>query len=111
MTPREGAVPVLGPSGFTRVATYEWGPPRARDARTVVCLHGLTRNAHDFDVLASTLGGAGMRVVAVDMPGRGRSPWLTQPQDYGYPLYLAATAAVIARLDVETVALVGTSMG
>jgi pimeloyl-ACP methyl ester carboxylesterase len=113
MTPREGVVPVLGPAGFTTVATFEWGPPRAAsgDAGAVVCLHGLTRNARDFDVLATTLGGAGFRVVAVDMPGRGRSPWLANPKDYAYPVYLAAVAAVIARLDVAQVSLVGTSMG
>ncbi len=45
------------------------------------------------------------------MPGRGRSAWLANPFEYGYPLYLAAASAVIARMDVERVALVGTSMG
>jgi pimeloyl-ACP methyl ester carboxylesterase len=110
MTPRTSVVPVLGPSGFTRVALYEWGPPRAASG-AVVCLHGLTRNARDFDVLAGGLAAAGHRVAAVDMPGRGRSGWLASPQDYGYPVYLAAVAAVIARLDLESVSLVGTSMG
>lgn len=109
MTPRESVVPVLGPAGFTRVALYEWGPPRASSA--AVCLHGLTRNARDFDVLAAGLAEAGHRVVAIDMPGRGRSPWLAGPQDYAYPLYLASVAAAIARMDVESVSLVGTSMG
>jgi pimeloyl-ACP methyl ester carboxylesterase len=108
LTPREGQVPVLGASGFTRVATYEWGPPRGS---AVLLLHGLTRNARDFDTLAAALAAHGIRAVAVDMPGRGRSPWLANPQDYAYPLYLAAVAAVIARLDVESVAVVGTSMG
>jgi pimeloyl-ACP methyl ester carboxylesterase len=45
------------------------------------------------------------------MPGRGQSEWLSHPEDYGYPLYLADMAALIARLDVETVDWVGTSMG
>jgi pimeloyl-ACP methyl ester carboxylesterase len=107
-TPHEASVPVLGPSGFTSVATRQWGPPRGR---AVICLHGLTRNAHDFDGLAPALAADGWRVVAVDMPGRGGSAWLPAAKDYAYPLYLASVAAVIARLDVETVALVGTSMG
>src|SRR5258705_296068 len=51
-TPREASVPVLGPSGFTTVATREWGPPRGA---AVILLHGLTRNAHDFDVLLPAL--------------------------------------------------------
>jgi pimeloyl-ACP methyl ester carboxylesterase len=114
MTPYASMVPVLGLSGFTRVATLEWGPDQGMakaGGSTVICLHGLTRNAHDFDVLAAALAAAGHRVVAVDMPGRGGSPWLADAKDYGYPLYLAAVAAVIARLDVEHVSLVGTSMG
>ena len=108
MTPRKSIVPVLGPSGFTQVAMREWGPARGA---AVICVHGLTRNAHDFDVLGPALAEAGARVVAVDMPGRGGSAWLGNPKDYAYPVYLAATAAVIARLDVARVALVGTSMG
>ncbi|MBL8839761.1 MAG: alpha/beta hydrolase [Alphaproteobacteria bacterium] len=108
MTPAIRHVPVLGPSGFTDVATCEWGP---RTGPAVLCLHGLTRNARDFDVLAQALAREGHRVVAVDMPGRGRSAWLANPFEYGYPLYLAAAASVIARLDVERLAVVGTSMG
>ena len=41
-------------------------------ARTVVCVHGLTRNAHDFDALAAALAARGCRVSAVDIAGRGR---------------------------------------
>ena len=44
------------------------------------------------------------------MPGRGRSEWLP-PAEYGFPLYLADCAALIARRDVERVDWVGTSMG
>lgn len=108
MTPVIRHVPVLAPSGFTDVAYCQWGPP---DGPAVLCIHGLTRNARDFDVLAQALAKDGHRVVAVDMPGRGRSAWLANPLDYGYPLYLAAAAALIARMDVERVAVVGTSMG
>jgi pimeloyl-ACP methyl ester carboxylesterase len=45
------------------------------------------------------------------MPGRGKSEWLAQPEAYGYPLYLSVAAALIARLDVEEVDWVGSSMG
>lgn len=109
MTPRPNALPVLSPSGFVRLAWVEWGAEEAR--RTVVCVHGLTRNARDFDVLAQRLAAEGWRVVAVDVPGRGRSEWLRRPQDYGYPFYAAALAALIGRLRVDTVDWVGTSMG
>jgi pimeloyl-ACP methyl ester carboxylesterase len=45
------------------------------------------------------------------MPGRGNSAWLADPADYAYPLYLSDIAALVARLDVETIDWVGTSMG
>jgi pimeloyl-ACP methyl ester carboxylesterase len=98
----------LGPHGFHRVAYAEWaGPP---DARTVLCVHGLTRNGRDFDDLARALS-CSYRVVCPDIAGRGRSEWLAHAGDYGYPLYLADMAALIARLDVAEIDLVGTSMG
>src|SRR5690606_2666845 len=43
--------------------------------------------------------------------GRGDSGRLRDPLDYGYPQYLADTAALIARLDCREVDIVGTSMG
>ena len=45
------------------------------------------------------------------MPGRGKSDWLRDPAEYGNPLYLSDCAALIARLDVESVDWIGTSMG
>jgi pimeloyl-ACP methyl ester carboxylesterase len=99
----------LGPHGFTRLAYAEWGPVDA--AQTVMCVHGLTRNARDFDPLANALADRGYRVVAPDMPGRARSAWLSVPDDYGYPLYLSASAALYARLQTDTLAWIGTSMG
>ncbi len=98
----------LGPSGFHRLVYDEWSGPAG--APTLVCVHGLTRNARDFDALALALSRR-YRVVCPDMPGRGRSEWLANPADYSFPLYLADCAALIARLDVETVDWIGTSMG
>ncbi|MGQ0664740.1 MAG: alpha/beta fold hydrolase [Pseudomonadota bacterium] len=109
MTPRFEEFSALAPGGFTRLAYAEWGPGAV--ARTVVCAHGLTRLGRDFDALAAALAREGMRVVAPDMPGRGRSPWLARKEDYSYPFYVAAMAALIARLGVKEVAWVGTSMG
>lgn len=109
MSPRLHVFAVLGPHGFTRVAYAEWGPAEA--ARTVLCVHGLTRNGRDFDALAEALAGEGVRVVAPDIPGRGRSAWLSHAADYGYPFYVGAMASLIARLRVESLDWVGTSMG
>ena len=98
----------LGPHGFHRIAYTEWAGPAG--APTVLCVHGLTRNGRDFDPLALALSRR-FRVVCPDVAGRGQSEWLSHAGDYGYPLYLADMAALIARLDVETVDWVGTSMG
>lgn len=98
----------LSPHGFHRVAYYEWGDPANQNV--VVCVHGLTRNGRDFDVLAEALEST-HRIIAVDMPGRGISDWLADPNDYAFPTYLATLAALIARSGAETVDWVGTSMG
>jgi pimeloyl-ACP methyl ester carboxylesterase len=98
----------LGPHGFHRVAYTEWPGPAG--ARTLLCVHGLTRTGRDFDDLARALS-AHYRVVCPDVVGRGKSEWLSHPEDYGYPLYVSDMAALIARLGVEEVDWVGTSMG
>ena len=98
----------LSPAGFHRVRYLEWG---ANDGRpTVLCVHGLTRNAHDFDFLAERLARR-YRVIAVDVVGRGGSAWLTDPAHYTYAQYQADMTALIARLEVERVHWIGTSMG
>jgi pimeloyl-ACP methyl ester carboxylesterase len=105
----ERTLTCIGPHGFHRLAYVEWPGP-SRDAPVLLCVHGLTRNSRDFDVLAEALS-AHYRVVCPDMPGRGKSDWLGVPADYGYPVYLADITALIARLDVERVDWIGTSMG
>ncbi|MBI1274232.1 MAG: alpha/beta fold hydrolase [Alphaproteobacteria bacterium] len=103
-------VPCLSPAGPHKVAYYVWG--RADAPRTVICVHGLTRNAQDFNKLALALSESGAaRVVGIDVVGRGRSDWLADPVHYSYPQYLADMGAIIAHLGVSEVDWVGTSMG
>ena len=109
LTPRLEEVAALGPHGFTRVAYAEWGPKDA--SQVVLCVHGLTRNGRDFDFLARRLAQRGLRVIAPDLPGRGRSEWVKNGADYATPLYLAAMSAVIARSDAKAVDWIGTSLG
>jgi len=104
----EGSVACLGPHGFHRLRYVEWAGPKG--APVVLCTHGLTRNARDFDALAASLS-RHYRVVCPDFPGRGNSEWLSHPEDYGYPLYMADIVTLIARLGVEEVDWIGTSMG
>jgi pimeloyl-ACP methyl ester carboxylesterase len=105
----ERTLTCIGPHGFHRLAYTEWPGP-SHDAPVLLCVHGLTRNSRDFDVLAQALS-AHYRVICPDMPGRGKSEWLSNAADYGYPIYLGDITTLIARLDVERVDWVGTSMG
>jgi pimeloyl-ACP methyl ester carboxylesterase len=105
----ERSLSCIGPHGFHRLAYAEWPGPRA-DAPVLLCVHGLARNSRDFDTLAQALS-AYYRVICPDMPGRGASDWLSDAADYGYPVYLGDITTLIARLDVERVDWLGTSMG
>jgi pimeloyl-ACP methyl ester carboxylesterase len=107
--PRRCEVACLSPQGFHRMRYREWGSPDA--ARVVVCVHGLTRNARDFDPFAGGLVAAGYRVVCPDVVGRGASDWLADPAEYGFPRYLADMTVLLGRLNVVSVDWVGTSMG
>jgi len=98
----------LSAAGFHRIAYTEWGA--ADNPRVLVCVHGLTRNARDFDALATALADR-YRVLCPDVVGRGRSDWLRDPSHYGYPQYLADMNALIARSGAQQVDWVGTSMG
>ena len=98
----------LSPHGFHRVAYTEWGD--ADNPNVLICVHGLTRNGRDFDVLAEAMQDR-YRVICPDVVGRGESQWLTHAADYSYPQYLADMNALIARLNVPSVHWVGTSMG
>jgi pimeloyl-ACP methyl ester carboxylesterase len=105
---REDSVLCMGAHGLHRMAYTEWGDPS--NPRVVVCVHGLTRNGRDFDFLAQDLASE-YRVVCPDVVGRGRSEWLAVATDYGLPQYAADMVTLIARLHVDSVHWVGTSMG
>jgi len=96
------------PHGFHRMSYMEWSGPAG--APTVICVHGLTRNGRDFDMLAEALS-VDFRVVCPDVLGRGKSDWLEHSEDYDYPVYIALMVQLIARLDAPEVLWVGTSMG
>jgi len=105
---RQRSVQCLSPAGFHDMAYVEWGD--AENPRVLVCVHGLTRSGRDFDFLAQTLCGE-FRVVCPDVVGRGRSDWLRDKMLYGMPQYAADMTTLLARLDVESVSWLGTSMG
>ena len=98
----------LGPHGFHNIAYRQWG--NVSNHQHLVCVHGLTRNSHDFDRFAQAME-SDYRVTCPDVVGRGRSDWLPVKADYGYPQYTADAAALLGRLSTHEVDWVGTSMG
>ena len=106
--PRHGRVLCGGVTGLQHMAYTEWGDPN--NAEVVVCVHGLTRNGRDFDGLARALAPR-YRVICPDVVGRGQSDWLDDKSAYAIPRYVADMMVLLARLKVERVRWVGTSMG
>lgn len=95
--------------GFHRIAVWEWGA--GLDGPPVICVHGLTRQARDFDVLARRLVAMGRRVLCPDLPGRGRSDWLDDPLHYNLLTYANDVNTVLAWSHADEFDLVGTSLG
>jgi len=103
--------------GESRRLTYwQWG--RADAPHAVVCVHGLTRQGRDFDVLAQALldaGGDPLRIVCPDMAGRGDSERLADPRLYQIPTYVADMVQLLAHVHrqapLQVLDWVGTSMG
>lgn len=106
--PRLHHVACLDGRGLHRMAYWEWGD--AGNPRVVVCVHGLARQGRDFDPLAAALAGD-FRVVCPDLAGRGRSERLADPSAYVPQTYAADLVTLLARLGVEQVDWVGTSLG
>lgn len=101
----------LNSVGYHRIVYNDWGES---DGNPVICVHGLTGNGHDFDVLAESLIEDGHRVIAIDLPGRGRSDFLKDPMDYNYAQYWQDLMALLAHLDLareNAVDWIGISLG
>lgn len=89
-----------------KIAYRVWG----EGPQTLICVHGLYRNSHDFDVLGAALSDR-MRVVAVDMMGRGDSDFATDFDRYNAEFYARDVLALADHLNLERFAFLGTSMG
>ncbi|MGB0466665.1 MAG: alpha/beta fold hydrolase [Pontibacterium sp.] len=98
----------LNSQGFHRMVYHQWGSDD--NERVLVCVHGLARNSRDFDELAKSLA-RDYRVICPDIVGRGSSDWLPTGSPYGLPQYLNDMTTLLARLNVEQVDWLGTSMG
>lgn len=106
--PRLHHVQCLDARGLHRMTYWEHGDPA--NPRVLLCVHGLTRQGRDFDVLAQALS-SHYRVVCPDVVGRGCSDWLADPMGYAIPAYVADMVTLLARLQASELHYLGTSMG
>ena len=107
-------VPEGTAGGPRRMAWWDWPCTGSDASRVVVCVHGLSRQGRDFDVLARALQ-PHARVVSVDVAGRGHSDWLADPSGYQVPTYATDIAQLLMLLRQQhpdgLIDWVGTSMG
>lgn len=107
-------VQCISTAGLHNMAYKEWGDPD--NPNVLVCVHGLTRVADDFDYLAAVLS-TSYRVICPDVVGRGRSDYLRNPQLYTIPQYVSDMVTLLAQVlandttSSSTVSWLGTSMG
>ncbi|WP_198119154.1 alpha/beta fold hydrolase [Massilia rhizosphaerae] len=77
----------------------------------VICIHGLTRNASDFDELAPRIAATGRRVLALDVRGRGESQRDPNPDNYAPSVYAGDVVRLASDLGIARAVFIGTSMG
>ncbi|EJL24139.1 alpha/beta fold hydrolase [Novosphingobium sp. AP12] len=86
------------------------GPEGGGGRLPVLCLHGLTRNARDFDVLAPRLA-ATHRVICPDLRGRGDSEYARDSATYTPMQYCDDVLALLEQEGVDRFVAIGTSLG
>ena len=76
----------------------------------LICVHGITRNARDFDYLANALS-SNYKIICPDIVGRGKSSWLQDYKLYTYSTYCKSIVYLLRHLKIDKVDFLGTSMG
>jgi pimeloyl-ACP methyl ester carboxylesterase len=89
----------------------DYAPMGEASKLPVICIHGLTRNARDFEDLAPKIAATGRRVLAVDVRGRGLSARDPNPMNYHPGTYAADVMSLLQAAGIEKAVFVGTSMG
>lgn len=105
--------PVAGKT--TNISFLRWDPPAPTDGAAtksltpVVLVHGSPGAARDFAALAPLIAQSGRTVLAVDLPGFGRSErWV---EDYSIRASARSLLALLDSLHIDRVHFVGWSLG
>lgn len=102
----EGARELRLPVAGSNLAAKVWGP---EDGEPVLALHGWLDNAASFDLLAPALHGA--RLVALDLPGHGRSEHRPAGCRYHFVDYVGDALTAADALAWTRFSLLGHSLG
>ncbi|MET0858197.1 MAG: alpha/beta hydrolase [Telluria sp.] len=94
-----------------RLYARDYAPASGPARLPVICIHGLTRNATDFDELAPWIAAQGRRVLAVDVRGRGNSAYDPNPANYNLAVYAGDIVKLAHDLGIARAVFIGTSMG
>jgi pimeloyl-ACP methyl ester carboxylesterase len=84
--------------------------PGPKSRAPLICMHGLTRNARDFEPVVQLLGGK-RRMLALEFRGRGESAYAKDPMSYVPLTYAQDVHALLRKLDLKKFVLLGTSLG
>ncbi|MDD7940779.1 haloalkane dehalogenase [Actinomycetospora lutea] len=91
-----------------RVATYAAGP---EDAPAVLMLHGEPTWSFLYRHVIDAVAGAGLRAVAIDMVGFGRSDKPTRIADHSYARHVAWMTGAVDALGLRDAVLLGQDWG
>ncbi len=97
-----------GDGGTLRIHHVDEGP---RDGEVVLCMHGQPTWSYLYRHMIPVLSGAGLRVLAPDLVGFGRSDKPAAREDYTFERQVAWMGAWLARNDVCDATLVGQDWG
>lgn len=94
-----------------KLYTRDYAPLLPATGAPVLCLHGLTRNSKDFEIIAPRIAALGRRVIVPDMRGRGRSAYDPDPAHYVPTVYAQDMLTLLDKLSAPEAVFVGASMG
>jgi haloalkane dehalogenase len=100
--------PNYADAGGLRVHYLDEGPS---SAAPVLLMHGEPSWSYLYRKMIPVLTGAGQRVVAPDLPGFGRSDKPARLEDHTYKRHVDWMAAVMERLDLRNITMVGQDWG
>jgi len=97
-----------GEGGELRIHHVEEGPA---DAKPVLCMHGQPTWSYLYRHMIPIIAGAGLRVVAPDLVGFGRSDKPSRREDFSYQRQVDWLSAWLVENDIRDATLVGQDWG